>query len=295
MKKQFFKSAMALLALPVLFSLTSCEKDSDTQNTTPVTELGKATIKGNIAADLDLTNGTATESLEGITVTVVINNQDLVNNYTTWYWGNISNGYRTYSATTDASGNYTVEVEAATKAVNATVYTPYLVNANQKNELGATSSKTFYNSTGSSFNLSLFKGQSYTQNFEYRSNITPESGMMTIKGDVRFRDDICAVGDAQYSPAPANTKLLIEWNDDWGRNKQVTVNTDASGKYQFSIESYTNNKGFYIRGIQFNADRNANMGMGCTLNSYNYTLFGGGSTYVSVNKGETAVRNYDFQ
>jgi hypothetical protein len=295
MKQQILKSAMAFIALPVLFSLSSCDKDSDTKNTTPVTELGKVTVKGNISGDLDLNNGTLSEGMEGITVTVVINNQDLINNYTIWYWGNVANGYRTYSATTDALGNYSVDVEAGSKPLNATIYTAYLVNANQKNELGVSSSKTFYNNTGSSIGLNLFKGQSYTQNFEYRSNITPEVGTMSIKGDVRFRNDLCVVGDAQYSQAPANTKLLVEWNDDWGRNKQVTLNVDANGKYEFACESYSNSKGFYIRGVQFNADRKTNPGMGCTPSNYTYTLFGGGSAYTPVNKGEIAVRNYDFQ
>jgi hypothetical protein len=296
MKKQFLKLTLALVALPVLFSLTSCDKDSDTKNTTPATELGKATIKGNIAGDLDLTNGTLTEAIEGVTVTLVINTQDLVSNYTTWHWGGINNSYRTYTATTDAQGNYTAEVEVGSKAVSIQVYTPYIVNASQKNELGQSSNATFYNNTGSQIGLNLYKGQTYTQNFEYRSNVTPETGKMTLKGDVRFRNDYCLAGDAQYAIVPANTKLLIEWSDDWGRYKQVTVPVDAAGKYEFAVESYSNNKGFYVRGVQFSADRKTPSGMGCaTANNYNYTLFGGGQSYVGINKAEVAVRNYDFQ
>lgn len=287
---------MAIFALPVLFSLTSCDKDSDTKNTTPVTELGKATIKGNIAGDLDLTNGTLTEGMEGIAVTMVINNQDLVSNYTQWWWGNISSGYRTYTATTDAQGNYTAEVEVGSKPVNIQVYTPYIVNANQKNELGSTNSATFYNNSGSQIGLYLYKGQTYTQNYEYRSNITPEMGKMTLKGDVRFRNDLCVSGDAQFAPVPANTKLLIEYSDDWGRYKQITVPVDATGKYELAIESYSNNKGFWVRGVQFSADRKTNPGSGCTtFNNYPYTLFGGGQAYVGIKKGEVTVRNYDYQ
>lgn len=292
MKKQFLKLTMALVALPVLFSLTSCDKDSDAKNTTPATELGKATITGKITGNLDLTNSVANEGIAGVTVTVWINTQDLINNQTSsWNY----DGYRTYTAVTDNDGVYTVTVDAGSKPVEIRTLYPSIVRANQKNELGATSEVDFFIQNNPNW-VSLYKGQVYNQNITYRSDNQPEMGKMTLKGEVKFRNDLCVSGDAQYSAAPATTKLLIEYNNDYGQYRQLTVPVDATGKYEFSVESISNNKGFTIRGIAFSADRKSNPGSGCeTQSNYPYQLFFGGSQYEAINKNEVRVRDYNFQ
>lgn len=289
---------MAATALFALFAVQSCKESTD-ENTSPKTDLGKATIKGNIIADLDLTNAQK-EAMAGVTVTFYLNTQDLISNYNYYYYSgnyyNYFNGYRSYSGVTDQDGNYSVDIEVGTKGVNVTMAIPELVNGNQKQENGSTISTQFQKMTYTGNSVYLVRNQVYTQNVEYRGNINPEIGTMTISGDVRYRNDLCATGTDQYATVPANTKLLVQWYDDYGRNKQLSVNVDATGKYTFTTESVSNNRYFYISGVQFNGSRKTPNGMNCdTNNNYTYTLFGGGSTTVYVNKGETAVRNYDFQ
>jgi hypothetical protein len=295
MKKQFLKLTMALVALPVLFSLTSCDKDSDAKNTTPATELGKATISGVITGNLDLTNSVANEGIAGVTVTVWINNNDLINNYTSWWAGQAAEGYRTYTAVTDADGKYSVSVDVGSKPVEIRTLYPAIVRANQKNELGGTTEVDLFIQNNPNW-ITLYKGQVYNQNINYRSDNQPEMGKMTLKGDLKFRNDMCVSGDAQFAVVPSTTKLLIQYNNDYGQSRQLTIPVDANGKYEFSIESVNNNVNFNVRGISFSADRKSNPGSGCeTQNNYTYQLFGGGSQNENINKNEVKVRDYNFQ
>lgn len=294
------KNKLSIIASAVILltGLSSCVKVED-ENTSPKTDLGKATIKGNIFADLDLTNSEK-DAMSGVTVSFYLNIQDLISNYNYYYYGNnysnYFNGYRSYSGTTDANGNYSVDVEVGTKGSTVYMVYPEIFNADQKQENGSMANVPFAKQTYTGNSIFLVKNQVYIQNVEYRGNVNTEISTMTIKGNIRYRNDLCASSGNQYDSVPANTKLLFSFYDDYGRNKQLSVNTDANGNYTFTTESVSNSRYFYISGVQFTAPRKTPNGMNCDTNpNHIYTLFGGGSTSVTVNKGETTIRNYDFQ
>jgi hypothetical protein len=106
MKRKMF-SIMAIAAI----ALTSCKKDEVDSS-----ELGEATLSGNVWAELDLTNAT-TESVAGMQVTVIVDTYD---------WDqNPDNNYdyeeRVYTTTTDASGNWTLTIPATESGYNIDV------------------------------------------------------------------------------------------------------------------------------------------------------------------------------
>jgi len=114
MKKKLF----SILAIGAI-AITSCEKEVLDSN-----QLGEAVITGNIYANLDETNdvnsaglfslGSNPESVKGITVSVTIDtriwDQSPDNNY--------DYPEKTYTATTDANGNYTLTIPATDKPSN---------------------------------------------------------------------------------------------------------------------------------------------------------------------------------
>jgi len=109
---------MAIAAI----AMTSCKKEEVVS-----TELGEATIRGNVYADLDYTNdidaaglyseGLVHENVAGLTVTVEVN---------TYYWDQTpDNSYdyavKTYTATTDAEGNYELTIPATDESYQVAI------------------------------------------------------------------------------------------------------------------------------------------------------------------------------
>jgi hypothetical protein len=108
---------MAIAAI----ALTSCKKDEPATS-----ELGSATITGNVWADLDQTddmqNGIFVQSLnpegvEGMQVSVELNTSNLVQNTV----GGYDYEVRTYTATTAANGDYTLTLPATEDAFSVTL------------------------------------------------------------------------------------------------------------------------------------------------------------------------------
>jgi hypothetical protein len=106
MKRKIF-SIMAIAAI----ALVSCKKDDLNS-----TELGEATISGNLWADLDLTN-TAVEGVNGMQVKVEINTMD-------WDQQPVA-GFnydkKVYTTTTNSSGDYTLTLPATDEGYTITI------------------------------------------------------------------------------------------------------------------------------------------------------------------------------
>ena len=98
---------MAIAAL----ALVSCKKDEVNS-----TELGEATITGNLWAELDYTNATP-EGVSGMQVKVEINTQDWDQQPVPGY----NYDKKVYTTTTDASGNYTLTLPATDEGYNVTI------------------------------------------------------------------------------------------------------------------------------------------------------------------------------
>ena len=98
---------MAIAAI----ALVSCKKDE--LNTT---ELGTATINGNVWADMDLSLPGA-EGVEGMQVAVIVNTADWDQQTVPGY----SYDEKVYPAVTDANGDYSIEVPATDQGYNVTI------------------------------------------------------------------------------------------------------------------------------------------------------------------------------
>lgn len=291
MKKQLFKISM-LLALPVLLLTQSCKKDSEENKSTSVA-MGTATITGRITADMILNNGTK-EGVAGIKVTGRINTADLITT------GNVATAglTRTYEATTDANGNYTLTVDVNSKPVGVTLDIPASFNAEQTLENGVKKQTLFTRNNAVPATITLTRSQVATQNADYDYEVSPLLGTVKLSGEVFFRNDLCkgvsAALDSQINIVPANTLLVVTWNDDNADPREIEVSVGANGKYEFMVETKNANKVLTIKGRKFYADRKSpNINDSCiTEKNYGYTL---PTQNVSINKNESEVRNYTFQ
>ncbi|MBD3637689.1 MAG: hypothetical protein HUJ25_10070 [Crocinitomicaceae bacterium] len=105
--KRRILSVMAIAAV----AFVSCNKDEDAS-----TELGEATIKGNVWADLDQTDSDV-EGVEGMQVTVVVNTADWDQQPVPGY----NYDEKVYTATTLANGDYELIIPATDDGYNITI------------------------------------------------------------------------------------------------------------------------------------------------------------------------------
>lgn len=291
MKKQFLKITM-LLALPFVFALQSCSEEEEESKNTATVSMGSATITGRITADLILNNGQK-EGVQGVKVVARINTSDLITT------GNVNAAglTRAYEAVTNANGEYTLTVEANSRPVNVSLEIPQTFNQTQTLENGTTRPTVFNRTTFVPTPVTITRGQVYTQNADYNYNIPSEIGTIKISGEVFYRNNLCkgisVELDSQIAVVPANTALVITWNDDNGNARESVVNVDANGKYEFTIETANANKTITIRGRKFYADRNDIDGNGdcVTETGYGYTR---PSFNVNINKNEEEKREIEF-
>ena len=106
MKRKMF-SIMAIAAI----ALTSCKKDEPASS-----ELGDATISGNVWAELDLTDADP-EAIEGMQVTVIVDTRDWDQNPDPTY----DYEERVYTTTTDANGDWSLTIPATEEGYNVDI------------------------------------------------------------------------------------------------------------------------------------------------------------------------------
>jgi hypothetical protein len=238
---------MAIAAI----ALTSCKKEE-----VESTQLGEATINGNIYADLDYTNdvdaaglydqGLVNENVEGLTVTVEVDtknwDQTPDNSYTY--------AKKTYTATTDASGNYSLVIPATDKAFNVTVNLGYIFTTRKDFAVdGVTVLEENVRVGGNSFNKSIYSGAVITASdaasVSYVDGGTEEYGSAIVRVRVNanwdqgpnstdFYDDLTGssvIGktvELTYENAPYGNGTTNVW----------TGVVDASGIVEFTVPTY---------------------------------------------------------
>jgi hypothetical protein len=291
MKKQFLKLAV-LLAMPLVI-ITSCSKEEEEKkDATQISGLGTATITGRLTGDVILNNGQL-EGLSGVRVTARINTSDLI------AVGSVPGGLiRTYEATTDANGFYTLNIEAGSRPVGVTFDIPAAAIVEQTLENGSKVRTTFNRITVFSGFISMNKGQVFTQDAQYNFALPTTKSSVTLEADVFFRSDLCkGVSpqlDSQLTTAPANTMFRITWTDDNSYAREAIVKTDANGKFTFSVETSNASKTLTVRGIKVYADRKRDIdgdGNCDTETNYDYTT---GSMSFTILKGETNKEEIEF-
>lgn len=270
------------MAVPCLLSFQSCKKEGNTATST----LGQATITGRITGDIDLTSGKK-DGLSGVKVIARINFSDLSTS-------SAPSGVKVYEATTNADGYYTLKVDAGSKVVNAMLELPNKINLEQTKEDGSKEVVEFMINGSASRTVTLYKGQTKTENEEYTSEKSLPIGLVTIKGKVEYRNDLCeADPDDQVSKVPSGTKLVITWTDDDSESREVVINVKSDGTYEFSVESKSASKTIKVRGLKFFADQKYDDGGDCkTEVDYGYTTV---TTSSTVNKNETNIEDIIFE
>lgn len=282
MKKQLLKITLLLAASVTL--LQSCS-DDESKNTATV-NMGSATITGRVTADVILNNGVKKDGLAGFTVTATISTQDLV----TVPSGTYPN--KTYTAVTDANGNYTLSVEANVKPVNVTINYPNEFYGAQITESNTSRRVRYFGATpagGAGFQVT--NGQVVTRDIDLPNydDANQNLGLGKVMGEVYFRNDVCksasATLDSTVSLAPEGTVLIVEWNDPLtGKAREMQVKTDANGKFEFNVET-ANAQNVTIRGLKFTAARKEVQSGNCvTVASHEYNLT---PVVVTATKGET--------
>lgn len=269
-----------LLLLGASLSFQACKKDDETKNT-GLNSVGTAVITGKLSADLILNNGQK-EGVAGISVTGTVNTQDLVTNPTP----GATYARKTYVATTDNDGMYTLVVDANVKAVTVTFDIPQSFSADQTLENGAKQRTVFTRVTTVPTTIAINRGQTVTQDAEYTYDVQDPVGLAKFTGNVYLRSDLCkADPDSQLTAAPAGTILVITWTDDEFRNRELEVATGANGKFDFSVETRNSSKSITIKGRKFAGARKALDGGDCkTESDYEYTNF---SSFESASRNET--------
>jgi len=119
MKKRLQTLANLTLVVLILATVNGCKKKEDDEVLNPKPALGTATIKGKLTGDINYTVA-GNENLAGVTVLVTVYTEDLVVNpdyrYLAYDYGTYESTYqnfpsKTYTAVTDANGEYTITIE----------------------------------------------------------------------------------------------------------------------------------------------------------------------------------------
>lgn len=114
--KKTVLSGFILASLLLIAVLSGCKKE---EATNAPTNVGTATLTGNVKAELNLTNTDLENAPAGTKIIAVISSEDLVTNPTP----NVEYENISYETTIDGSGNYTFSsIAAANKEVTVDIY-----------------------------------------------------------------------------------------------------------------------------------------------------------------------------
>ena len=189
MKKKLF-SIIAIGAV----ALTSCKKEEVLDSN----QLGEAVITGNIYANLDETNdvnsaglfslGSNPESVEGITVSVTIDTED---------WDQSpDNNYdypeKTYTAVTNATGDYVLTIPATDKPSNVALVFSNLYTTQNKHTTDGSALTEDVKVGGNTEYVQIFNGAAVTVAHEANMTTvyTSANEYGTAKVRIKFRCDV---------------------------------------------------------------------------------------------------------
>lgn len=210
--------------------LVGCKKEQPE----PV-ELSNAVISGRVTADLDLSNdvnatgvyqeGLNPEAVEGVQVRVEVNTA----NWDVGTTGGYTYPTKVYTATTDANGNYTLNIPVhPSKPFNANVEFGRVLRTQTMYEPNATTPLTREVEFGfNSINVEVFAGanlgSNHTDGYIYDivdgGGVTEDLGKYTLSGTVYLNNDTSndtlpnGNYEIQYEAIPAGTKITAVYDN----------------------------------------------------------------------------------
>lgn len=287
----------AILAIGLTAVLFSCKKKEENEFTaTDFT--GTTVITGTITKDLLTTATSSTAGInatnlavpaEGVVVTLTVKkygNQGLYPNTT----GNTADGNDVYTATTDATGRYTITAKTNGTGVSAVLRTVEF--SGTKDTLLGTTVKTglLVKYPSASQNLTLIKGQNTVWNTNLSSQslinspnvinagtaiVTGSVGITYVKKRTNFTlDTVVALSGATiYLEYDRDPVTLVK--------KIYSATTDNAGKYSFTVSTPNNSEaGFNKTAKVWLNDRAATKD---TFSVANSIITGKAGVYTSVN------------
>jgi len=229
MNKTLFTLAIATL-------LFSCSKEDAVEEFQATNMTGDTVIQGKVThSDYNSGNEIA---LEGATVTVRIDNDDLYPNSPN------AQGSEVYTATSDADGNYSITAKTNGDGVQARItYSPVTLTVDP-----TTGEQQTYSNTGTT-TLTAYKGVPLTNDVFYGSstsvdisNIVVETaivrGTVEIQQWVQQDSNTSEVYFLESLPL-ANTTVTLVYDQDPTTLQERTyeVTSDSNGDYEFTIET----------------------------------------------------------
>jgi hypothetical protein len=303
------KSLIVFSALVLAFA--SCKKTSSPAAFSPTDMTGKGHVKGNVTKNVIAPNGTGgwTSNTRvpapNVNVSVRIDKSSL-------YPNSNSQGSDVYSATTDANGNYDIEVTANGNGVVANIVVDgfsstldTVVNGVVKTGLPA----LYAGGTGA---VNVWTGQNSWFNYNFvasnvgsnPNNITIGTAMVSGSVGVSFvKATINGTNTPVYSTTVvpvSNTNVYMNFNMDptLMATKQYTATTDAMGNYTITVSTVKNGTpGFNQNALIWVADRagtrdTVKIVNGTTVNPY---TTGPSGVFNSVNTFQLGVYNTEIR
>ncbi len=241
----------SLLVLSITLALFSCKKKEKESDFSATDVTGNSVVKGNVNKNVITPNGsggwqnTNRVNMSGIVVTVKVNKGGANGLYP----NSTANGADVYSATTDANGNYAINVKSNASGVQAIITIDgftgtqdTIINGNNHPGLYATY-------VGTSTTKTLFMGQNTTFDWNFTAtNVSSNPnnfnvGTAIITGSISVNyvrkvitGTVIAMSTTNVA-VPANTPVYLSFDKDPTilAPKMYQTTTDAAGNYTFNV------------------------------------------------------------
>jgi hypothetical protein len=227
-----------LLTIGVVAALFSCSKEDEITVLEATDLTGTAVVTGTISGDNPL-NGWNTAGLEGVPVSIRVDNDQLYPNNSS------AQGSEVYSGTTDAEGRYSISVTVNQEGSAANVTFGNKIIIDPANGY----SYTFSDDNSSSGSYTLYANQNKVIDTEYDSDSngnanTAPVGTGEVRGKVYIEKSIeWAAGvfkDTLYYLDNQNVTLVYDYDPTTRMPKTYTATTDANGDYSFTVDCVDN-------------------------------------------------------
>lgn len=244
----------SLLALSIItLALFSCKKDKETSDFAPTDVTGTTVVKGNVNKNVVTPNGnggwinTNRVNMAGVVVTVKVNKGGAGGLYP----NAVANGADVYTGTTDANGNYAINVKTNSNGVNAMVTIDGFTGTQDTIINGVTKTGLYATYAGLNSNPVLTMGQNVTINHNFTAtNVSSNPNTITIgsaivTGSVNMNlvrkvttGTVVAFSTTNIA-VPANTPVYLSFDKDPTllNTKMYQTTTSANGSYTFNLST----------------------------------------------------------
>ena len=242
----------SLLALSITLALFSCKKDKETSDFSQTDVTGTTTIKGNVNKNVITPNGagawtnTTRVNMAGVVVSVKINK----GGFQGLYPNAVANGADVYTGTTDANGNYAINVKSNSQGVAAMITIDGFTGTQDTIINNVTKTGLYATYAGLSSNPVLTMGQNVTVNHQFTaSNVSSNPnviniGSATVSGSISMNMALTTktgtnpiVNSNTNIAVPAGITVYMSFDKDPTllTTKYYTTTTDAAGRYTFTF------------------------------------------------------------